>query len=126
MTDFNFTTIISPNLSISSDALVDADAYFTIYSQNGIVGYKAFTKEGKQSELVVILSSLKEEIVMDDILTCLPELIEGGEEIAEKVFEFVNFDEDDGPSEEEELMEDLENTALVQPATIFSNYNSEE
>lgn len=119
MTDqsFVFTTDVSANqVKYSNNELPEYDAYLMIYTKDGSINYSADVQNDSEHDLVMILSSLKEEIVIHDILNCLPEMLEYGEEIAEQVYSHLDV--------KDEIRKVYSESPLIFPVDIFRNHHS--
>lgn len=121
---------MSFNFTFDTESVVDApvndnaeyDAYFMIATKNGEAIYKAHAKPEFRKDLTVMIASLGEEIMTDDILVCLPGIIENGEEIVEDLIDILSYKEENYVNFEEEL----EKTAICQPALIFNKERNSE
>lgn len=112
--NFSFDTESVVDTPVGDDT--DYDAYFMIATKNGEAIYKAHAKPEFRKDLTVMIASLGEELMTDDILVCLPGIIENGEEIVEELIDILSYKEESYVDFEAEL----EKTAICQPAFIFN------
>ena len=119
MTDQNFvfTTDVSANdIKYQNNEMPEYDAYLMIYTKDGSINYSANVKNDSEHDLVMILSSLREEVVIHDILNCLPDMLEYGEEIAEQVYGYLDV--------KDEIKQVYRESPLIFPVDIFRNHHS--
>ncbi len=115
---YNFT-FDTESITDVVDTKPDYDSFFLIGLKDDAIFYDAGVKPGFEKDFTAMVLSLREDVLMDDILSCLPNILEHGDEIVESLI--------DNLTEDDELIEDMEHfdlamerTAICQPALIFS------
>jgi hypothetical protein len=115
MNNFVFTTDVSPDYIPHEDnKFPESDAYFLIYSKDGHMLYDAGCSEDSEHDLIMILSSLSNPIITADILDCLPDMLEYGEEIADAVADNLDL--------KEASRDAYRASPIVHPANIFKQF----
>ena len=113
-THFTFTTDISPNLiPYKENEFPEYDSYLLIYTKDGELNYDVGVKEDFDHDLVMVLSSLQQDVLIHDLLDSLPKMLEFGDEIADAVCDNLDI--------KEEEVSAYRDAPIVQPANIFRN-----
>ena len=98
--------------------LADYEAYFMIYLENGDIKFKAGHQEDFIDDLSMLITALTTPEMQLDIIESLPELLPTGEIIAANVYEGMDYEEDD-------FINDLEESVLIQPCNLFQEHHHE-
>jgi hypothetical protein len=88
-----------------------------IYCKGDNINFSADYAEGHDDKLATLIMALTHEDMKLDIIDSLPEIVDDGDLIAEELIDKIGFFDDF-----EEMMEE---TAIIQPADMYTSHNKE-
>lgn len=98
---------------VKDGGIPPCDAYFLVYLNGDDLRFETWAKNECYSDLATMISVIREDSFMEEVIERLPDLLPDGDQIAEELIDRISY--------AEEFSNDLEESAIIQPAELFNN-----